>query len=1146
MEKKEFTDLHDIYSNHLETINGIKFTPREIDMIACLTSGRSAKTIGSFLSISPKTVENHTRNIMQKLECNSREGIINFIEKSHKLSVVRKYYSILIIQSAFEEGLRKASILIKKEAPSFLIVYWRENENQDLFIHGLEKYLKLAGITVRIDFREKAQSFSKFIQETYSESHLICSVPPSWSTTIEKRENQQTGEIRKNILFLVPEREIPLVSQKKYTNLNYIDLSEHKNNYLLVFEILKKLFSNIDLERVTTEFKAQYAAMQQETISKGFSIYSEKKQIEKKKTSYFHKITGSLQKKKWAFLLILLLTSIFGGFMALQDNLSERKNGLQSQKQEAQTTPSIQSDLVLLTKNALLDRSSTITQIDDKFMKDPADIQIVALVGMGGAGKTTLSRQYARQQKGTVIWEINAETQGSLKGSFEDLAQALSVTEEDKRNLKAIQDAEIPAERAEKTIQFVKAHLKFRSNWFLIYDNIENFADIQKYFPHNSTIWGNGKILITTSDENICVNSIIPLGELNPDQKLNLFLNILGNGETQSFTLAQKEEAKKFLEEIPPFPLDVSIAAYYLKATHISYKKYVEYLKNYIEEFQNTQENILKETSHYTKTRHKIITLALKKLIETNKDFGDLFLFISLLNYQNIPRDLLTKYKSDVVVDSFIYNLKKFSLLINEQALSSHNILSIHRSTKDVALSYFTKTLNLEKNKSYLEPMALTLESYIKNAIEKENPSQLKRLISHCKLFLRHEHLASAVTGAIEGELGSLYYYIGDYIKAKFFLEDSLKSLNKYKREHDSLTAQVSVCLGIVYWELGDFEKAQTFLEKGLFIYKSYLPTNKVGTTKALSYLANVYSELGRYEEAIALFQESLVIYNKYLPENYASIAWTLTHLGNVYRQEEEFNKAKDCLEKALTIYKQHFPEHPGIARTSTYLGIIYSTWGNFEKAKNIFEQSLLIYKNHFDETHSGAAWTLTHLGNVYRKLGDLKKAKDLIQQALNIHKKLFEDDSIRTAWLYSCLGAVYTELGDFEKAEKILQKCLLAYKKNYGNKHIKTAQALRKLGKVYLLKGTLKTAENLLQKAFVIFQKHQSIEIYTVLEDLADLYLKKSALLLKEGNHQNAQASKEQARDFLRQALEIVSANFPEDSSHIARIQSRIKDIYE
>ena len=36
--------------------------------------------------------------------------------------------------------------------------------------------------------------------------------------------------------------------------------------------------------------------------------------------------------------------------------------------------------------------------------------QTVALVGLGGSGKTTLAHQYANKQKANIVWEINAES----------------------------------------------------------------------------------------------------------------------------------------------------------------------------------------------------------------------------------------------------------------------------------------------------------------------------------------------------------------------------------------------------------------------------------------------------------------------------------------------------------------------------------------------------------------------------------------------------------------------------------------------------------------------------------------------------------------------------------------------------------------
>ena len=74
----------------LKIIRGISVTRREIDTIACLLSGKGVKSIASLLSMSPRTVETYTRSLMLKFGCNSREGIIRFVEKSDQFKLFKK------------------------------------------------------------------------------------------------------------------------------------------------------------------------------------------------------------------------------------------------------------------------------------------------------------------------------------------------------------------------------------------------------------------------------------------------------------------------------------------------------------------------------------------------------------------------------------------------------------------------------------------------------------------------------------------------------------------------------------------------------------------------------------------------------------------------------------------------------------------------------------------------------------------------------------------------------------------------------------------------------------------------------------------------------------------------------------------------
>lgn len=84
-----------LYLKHLCSIDGVKLTRRQVDVIACLMSGKNVKSSAVQLSVSPNTIETHIDTISQKLGSGGRSGIIGFIEKSGKEIYVRQYYQCL-------------------------------------------------------------------------------------------------------------------------------------------------------------------------------------------------------------------------------------------------------------------------------------------------------------------------------------------------------------------------------------------------------------------------------------------------------------------------------------------------------------------------------------------------------------------------------------------------------------------------------------------------------------------------------------------------------------------------------------------------------------------------------------------------------------------------------------------------------------------------------------------------------------------------------------------------------------------------------------------------------------------------------------------------------------------------------------------
>lgn len=486
----------DTYALCLETVNKVKFTRREIDIIAYLLSGKSAKTIASCLSISPKTIEAHMRNITMKVECNSRDGIIDFIEKSDKLSLIKEHYSSLLAQAAFEKLLIRVSKLLGSEIPTCVIIFWEEDESHTSLIRYLDNHLRLTGIKTLVEARKEHSFVANFDKdrETWKTKFVLYAISETKLKKLKKGDNvkkeeifsllQKTSQSSNCIIALLPEINIETDIHKKLDDLSFVSILNQENYYDFFFDLLKKMLQSLDLERIFIDFKKQNDPLYgcSKTVNKEPSqedITFEKQGFLHQKILHLNRFLNFIKVKKSH----LFIGSILGvGVFCTWFLISKQKESSQNQAQ--QKGLAVRTDLKVPTKSILLDRSQLMAKIENS-LKGPNEIQTVALVGIGGAGKTTIARHYAREQNANVVWELNAESEESRNDSFESLADVLSKTEEEKKKLREVQDIKAVKEREDKIILFVRNKLKHHSNWLLIYDNVEKFTDIQRYFPHD-------------------------------------------------------------------------------------------------------------------------------------------------------------------------------------------------------------------------------------------------------------------------------------------------------------------------------------------------------------------------------------------------------------------------------------------------------------------------------------------------------------------------------------------------------------------------------------------------------------------------------------------------------------------------------------
>ncbi|MDG1436827.1 MAG: helix-turn-helix transcriptional regulator [Rickettsiaceae bacterium] len=267
-ECSKLQDKEKIFTEHLQDLAGIKLTMREIDIISCILHNRGEKKIASLLDISYRTVSSHVRNIMNKFACNSRDHIIDAIEKSGRLKYLRQYYFYLVMQGSFIKKLKTIGATINRAGILYSVNYVKPTREEEKYLKQIEQHLTLANINLS--------------SNTKGSNKDVCNL-----FIIRDAENLVDNNAQ-NIGLLLDDN----VNQERLLGLEYIDFRNVENYYLAILLLVNKIVESSEIEKIISEFKIEQESLCSSLKVTDINISDEKpsakKYINKKPLHYLH------------------------------------------------------------------------------------------------------------------------------------------------------------------------------------------------------------------------------------------------------------------------------------------------------------------------------------------------------------------------------------------------------------------------------------------------------------------------------------------------------------------------------------------------------------------------------------------------------------------------------------------------------------------------------------------------------------------------------------------------------------------------------------------------------------------------------------------------------------------------------------------
>ncbi|KAH8651688.1 hypothetical protein BGZ61DRAFT_406278 [Ilyonectria robusta] len=651
----------------------------------------------------------------------------------------------------------------------------------------------------------------------------------------------------------------------------------------------------------------------------------------------------------------------------------------------------------------------------------------IALVGLGGIGKSQLAIQYAHQvwqrSPNTWVFWVHASTRGRFEEAYQSIADRLELP---RRN-----DPDV------NVFRLVREWLRVEENgpWEMILDNADDadvfFSTAQDRLTSFLPQSGNGSIVVTSRSMDVAERLV--------GGQRNIFIIPAMKTEEACQLLREKVQvgydagaAADLVRVLNYMPLAITQAAAFInrRAPRTS-------IPAYLDEFRRSDKKkaslLNKDAGDLRRdesaSNSVVITwqITFEQIRRERPSAADLLSFMSFFNPQGIPKFVLQAYACDHGedneddLDEDLETLRGYSLVA---VTADREIFEMHALVQFCTRVWLSSFGDMQQwEREFLKVMS---DQYPFG--EYDNWAECQRLDPHIEAIVKEEP--------------------GDS-------KDVLK------------WARLLTNAGLYRWMKGRYEEAEEMDRRALGTRERVLGREHPHTLASVSNLASVLRRQGKYEEAEQMNRRALEWYEKVLGREHPYTLASVHNFALVLRYQGKYEEAEQVNWRALKAREKVLGrEHPDTLASVYNLASVLQNQGKYEEAEQMHRQVFEWYEKVLGREHPHTLASVSNLASVLRRQGKYEEAEQMNRRALEWYEKVLGREHPYTLASVHNFALVLRYQGKYEEAEQVNWRALKAREKVLGREHPDTLASVYNLAYLFHRQACFSQAAKLYEKA--------------------------------------------------------------------------------